>query len=67
MLFLYVINFSPVQRHLKFSAVFGTLSLNNSISTLFFSFSPIFISKNTTGFLEFGSVGGSMGSVGSLS
>jgi hypothetical protein len=64
---LYVIFFSPVQRHLKLSQVFGTLSLNNSIVTLFFSESPIFISKNTTGFFGSFSVGGGIGPVDSLS
>ena len=43
--------FSPVQRHLKFSTVIGTLFLYNSISSLFNSLvSPINKSKNTNGF-----------------
>ena len=44
--------FSPVQRTLKFSAVFGTYSANNSKISLPSGFDPIEISKNTFVFLD---------------
>lgn len=44
------INFSPVHKHRKFSAVLGTTSALNSISIRPFGLPPIVISKNTTGF-----------------
>ena len=41
---------SPVQSYLKFSAVLGTIFLNNSITILPAFSSPIFKSKYTLGF-----------------
>ena len=41
--------FSPVHKHLKFSAVFGTMSARNSISIRPLDEPPIVMSKKTTG------------------